>query len=1126
MDFSSFLDTTKQKTINDIKGLLTKEQNLPQSFHSSFTSFFPLWVLCYQELSQDDILIVCPTDEHAYLFAKDFSIFGKEVPVFPSWGAAIGTEMSEFAPIRSERAEVLHTLANKQHSIVLCSTRSFLQIIPHKEDLSQQYLDLSLKQEIDSEKIIKELVRWNYSRVGQVQSYGEFSVRGEVLDFCNSTQGRRNSGIRINFDYDSIERISRFNTETQLRTEELETVSIHPLCEYEWSEKRRSVLHKHFLEQFPELGTQAVEQIEEQIETKGYEGREYLYYPFLLEKHSHVSEYFQNKPKILCTHYEQVHREEERYWNDMQKSFLDLGRFHPIPRSARYQAMLEPFLEKTERTKIYEIPQKNLPSLKDEKSKHFASNMNYFIKYIEELCQEDTGEVLLLSSNPQQTERLSQLCTEKLNRLENFSILSADLDSGFSLQERNLHVFTEVDVLGKRLHNFHTEQTKSIFSLDQIEKGAFVVHILYGIGRFNELVRRNFHGVEKDFIHIHYADKESLYVPVEQVNMVQTYMGSAGDVRVDSLGSGTWQKRKEKVQKNIEDMSNELLELHASRSSSVGFSFQNVEWENSFVSEFEHEETIDQKTAWEEIRKDMEDAHPMERLLVGDVGFGKTELALRAAFKAVSNGKQALLLVPTTILAEQHYHTALERFRKYPVRIVMLSRFVSSSQQKGILKDLQQGKADFLISTHRGIQKDVGFSDLGLIIVDEEHRFGVKDKEKIKKIKHNIDYLSMSATPIPRTLYQSLVELKNLSSLNEAPKERKAIETHIEKFSEELIQKAIRAELARDGQVFVLHNRVQTLEEMKQLIETLVPEATVLTASGQMQSRDLEETMYQFTHAAANVLVSTTIIENGIDIPRVNTIIIDRADNYGISQLYQLRGRVGRSKELSYAYLLYPDKTLISDIALKRLTVIGEHTALGSGFQIAMRDLEVRGAGNLLGKEQSGNIFAVGYEHYMQMLDSTMKKIKGLQTEQEKEPLLDLEFNGYIPDTYISETSLKMDLYKQIVSIKSQEEYQNLLDNIESKYGRIPQEVISLFLISKIKLLCKKFYITEIRTKSSVLEIHFDRLSHLPAAKIQKLIKDNKIRRHGSLPHVLLLNSDKHSLEKTHQMLQDYFDES
>ena len=467
--------------------------------------------------------------------------------------------------------------------------------------------------------------------------------------------------------------------------------------------------------------------------------------------------------------------------------------------------------------------------------------------------------------------------------------------------------------------------------------------------------------------------------------------------------------------------------------------------------------------------------------------------------------------------------TALERFKNFPVKIEMLSRFVSQRKQKQVVQDIKDTKIDFLIGTHRVIQKDIVFSKLGLVIIDEEHRFGVKDKERIKKLKFNVDCLSMSATPIPRTLYQSLVQLRDLSSLNTAPKMRKSIQTHIEKFSEDIIKQAIYQELERDGQIFVLHNRVKTLDKMKQLLERIVPEATVLVASGQMNPLALEETMYQFTHGAANILVSTTIIENGIDIPRVNTIIIDRADFYGISQLYQLRGRVGRSDRQSYAYLLYPDNNTLSDIALKRLTVISDNTELGSGFNIAMRDLEVRGAGNLLGKEQSGSIYSIGYEYYMQMLEKTMKKMKQSDFEEEIEPILEIEFGGFIPDTYITEPSLKMAIYKKIVSTNTIEEHQKLLSDTEDKYGTIPSEIQNLFQMSMLRIICKTLRIYQLRERNHSIEFHFQKLSLLPMDKVQQYIQDKKMKIHPTLPNVLLLPCRDITKEQIYQQICNYF---
>lgn len=1095
-----------------------------RAMQSAFSSFFPFWTMELQKKLKRNLLIVTPNNEQAYLFNRDYRVYEMEVPVVPSWEAVMGSEMQKHASIRSERAAALYAIAANAYPIVLCSLESYLQLLPDPESMQGYCMKITEGASIEISDIVEKLIQWNFTRVGQVEAHGEFAVRGEIIDICTAEERTGNFGLRINFDFGRVETLKRFNISSQYATEKLNSILLHPHVEFLWNEISMNTVTKKFHSEFPELNSQAVDNIKEAVSNNGYSSREYLFYPFILEKHSHITRYFSKAPLVLFTHFEQHAGIEQRYWSKLENVFLEQGFHFPIPRPSRYKEKLAEFINNAEAIKISEDSIRQKKRVGDSKNKHFASNMRYFIKYCSELCKNDKSKVFLTASNDTQKERLRQLCTDELLNLENFSILTADLCKGFSILENALQLFTEADLFGRKLKNINPEHLQAIYSLEQIQKGDLVVHILYGIAKFIGIERRELRGVEKDYIHLEYAHAERLFVPVEQMNMVQCYIGqNAEAVKLDSLGSASWRKKKSRVEKNIEDMSQELLELEAQRSSLTGFSFPFHDWEREFLKDFQHEETVDQAQAWKEIESDMQRALPMDRLLVGDVGFGKTELAFRAAFRALSNSRQVVMLVPTTILAEQHYLSALERFRNFPVSIEMLSRFVSPRQQKKIIQDLQGGKLDFLIATHRVLQKDIFFSNLGLMIIDEEHRFGVKNKEQIKKLKHNVDCISMSATPIPRTLYQSLVKLRDLSSLTTAPKKRKPIQTFVEQFSEDLVQKAVRKELERKGQVFVLHNRVNSLEQMKELLQRLVPEATILTASGQMQSSELENVMYQFTHGAANILVSTTIIENGIDIPNVNTIIIDRADYYGISQLYQLRGRVGRSDREAYAYLLYPNEQQLSDLALKRLTVISDHTDLGSGFHIAMRDLEVRGAGNLLGREQSGNIYAVGYEHYMQLLDKTMKRMKGQHVEEEIEPVLELEFTGYIPDSYVPEPASKMELYKKMVSVKNMEEHSTLLLEIEDRYGKIPLSMRGLIYISKLRILCRKLRITLIRDRARTLELHFDKISLLPELKMKKLLSNRKITMHPAKPNVLLLPYEDLDLKSKYILILNSF---
>ncbi|WGK69426.1 transcription-repair coupling factor [Candidatus Haliotispira prima] len=647
-------------------------------------------------------------------------------------------------------------------------------------------------------------------------------------------------------------------------------------------------------------------------------------------------------------------------------------------------------------------------------------------------------------------------------------------------------------------------QSEVISSFVDLKEGDLVVHVQHGVGRFKGIERISTSRMERDYLAIEYSDSNTLFVPIEQVNMVQHYIGSeSAGLRLDRIGGKAWQERKAKTRKAVEDLADRLLRLYTRRAAAPGPGCPpDDDLMEEFEADFPYEPTGDQLRAIGEIKGDMEDPKPMDRLLCGDVGFGKTEVAMRAGFKMACTGRQVLVLCPTTILAEQHYRNFSKRFARFPLRIAMLSRFVESKQQKVVLGSLERGEVDILIGTHRLLSKDIHLRNLGLIVIDEEQRFGVKHKERLKMLKTSVDCLAMSATPIPRTLHMSLVQIRDISMLATPPGGRHPVETFVREFNPESIAEAIRRELSRGGQVFYLHNRIESLDEILLFLRDLVPESLIETAHGRMGSKELEDIMYRFVHGGFNVLLATAIIENGIDIPNVNTIIIDRADRYGIGQLYQLRGRVGRADRLAYAYLFYPDRSGLSDLALKRLKIISDFTELGSGFKVAMKDLEVRGAGNLLGPEQSGNILAVGFEMYTGMLAKAMHERKyRLEQEEggqisEAEPMeydeeisLELDYSGFIPDSYIADATEKIELYKRISSISSTERLSEFYEEIYDRFGNPPEEVHSLLSLSEVRIVCRRVGINLLKERQDQVEVQFSKARPLPLEKIMEQIR-------------------------------------
>lgn len=766
-----------------------------------------------------------------------------------------------------------------------------------------------------------------------------------------------------------------------------------------------------------------------------------------------------------------------------------------------------------------------------EASQSYFGNIKYFKEQIENY-QKEKWHIFIFADNANQALRINELVKEftetEDNSLFPVTILPCAITTGFTITEEKLLVIQESEIFGRKRNSPKSTRkvrSEALNSFIDLTPGDYIVHVSYGIGRFLKIERKVVNGTEKDYIKIEYADEDIIFIPIEQVNMVQRYIGSESEhPRLDRIGSKSWSARKAKVQKQVEEMAERLIDLYSKRQASRGFPFpKDGEWSVAFEAAFPYEDTPDQWTATQDIKADMESAVPMDRLVCGDVGYGKTEIAMRAAFKAVMGGKQVAFLAPTTILAEQHYENCLERFKNFPVTIAHMSRFVSPAEQKKILKKVAEHQVDVLIGTHRIIQKDVKFADLGLMIIDEEQRFGVKDKERLKEMKTNIDSLALSATPIPRTLHMSLLKIRDMSLLTTPPQNRQPVETAIEEYNDEKVAAAIRREVDRSGQVFYLHNRVESLIETKLKLERLVPEMLVEVAHGQMTSDELDDIFRRFKMGGFHILVSTTIIENGIDIPNVNTIIIDRADMYGVSQLYQLRGRVGRSDRKAYAYLFYPENKVLSEVALKRLQVISDFTELGSGFKIAMKDLEIRGAGNLLGRDQSGEVCAVGFEMYLQLLNSAIERLSNSNWRADEDVILELEYTGFIPDTYVSDAQTKMELYKKIASINTNNHLAAISEEMEDRFGPVPDEVQSLLSLAKIRIICNKLSISSLREKQGMAIIEFSRVAEVSMDKLLKLIRSNsdRVKLDPLKPNFLMLKTGSIDLKSKSEFIQE-----
>ncbi|WP_024468056.1 transcription-repair coupling factor, partial [Treponema pedis] len=757
-----------------------------------------------------------------------------------------------------------------------------------------------------------------------------------------------------------------------------------------------------------------------------------------------------------------------------------------------------------------------------EPARSFFGNIVYLKEELKALLNSG-WTVYVFAESDNQALRIQEILHESA-----VHVLPFNLSAGFSIPELKILVIHENEIFGRRRRipkSVKTAKSSVIDTFIELNPGDYVVHVNYGIGKFRGIERVKIADTERDYINLLYANDETVFIPIEQADMVQRYIGNEGEApHLDVLGSKSWENRKTRVKKSVEDIAAKLIDLYSRRKASKGFAFQkDDEWQLSFEAAFPYEETDDQLTCIEDVKADMEKPVPMDRLICGDVGYGKTEVAMRAAFKAAMSGKQVAFLSPTTILTEQHFETLNKRFKNFPVKIARLSRFISKGEQKKVLEKLKQGEIDVLVGTHRIIQKDVVFKDLGLMIIDEEQRFGVKDKEKLKALKHNVDCLSLSATPIPRTLHMSLLKIRDMSVITTPPQNRKPVETVIEEFNAEKIADVIRRESARGGQVFYLHNRVETLEDTLFMLQSLLPEIMIETAHGQMSPNELEEIFERFSLGGFQVLIATTIIENGIDIPNANTIIIDRADMYGVSQLYQLRGRVGRSDKKAYAYLLYPEDRALSEVAMKRLQVISDFTELGSGFKIAMKDMEIRGAGNLLGREQSGDIYSVGFDLYLRLLDEAVQKLQNGNYEPMQESVIELEYSGFIPDSYINIPETKMEVYKKIAAVKTQEDLDGIYAEISDRFGPAPEEVESLLALSEIKIICNTLSISSLKERKSKVRVEFARVSKISVDKLLRMIKesDGRVTLDPKAPNVLILQTGKIGLKEKSEFIRE-----
>ena len=1100
----------------------------------------------YVKKYKKDIALVVPTQKELQDICTDIQTYDDSIEILnlPWWGTVPYRAVAKGSVVFGERASVLAKMSCKSDHprIFIMQQRAFQTPVPKPEYEKSLIFTVKKGMDFDPVKLSEKLTEQGFTRVPRVTVRGEFTLRGEVLDIFMPGE---EFAHRIVFDFDTISCIKSFNPETQTSEKSFDELIIYPMKEVIWTEdivhSLEPVLAPLFVSVVGQNETGSVpvadeEKFKERCDTlltelfvnHETEGEELLY-PLIFDRLYTVLDYINEDTPLLFIDYDRLDNSQESF----DREYLGLYRKERLERPVPIpQKILIPFdsLKTAKQKSVYfrtisgnKVSESERYKIDCDPPHSFFGNINYLKETIENL-RKDGWELFIFAESENQALRINELLHEFIQpekKTQFLHILPFPISAGFGVPELKITVIQENEIFGRRRHVPHSvKHTKSavIDTFVELNPGDYVVHVNYGIGRFLGIDRVRAMGNERDYIKLEYADEETVFIPIEQVNLVQRYIGNEGDApRLDRIGSKSWENRKNKVKKSVEDLAEKLIQLYSKRKAARGFAFpKDTEWQTAFEAAFPYTETDDQIIVSKEIKEDMEKPVPMDRLVCGDVGYGKTEMAMRAAFKAVMGGKQVAFLAPTTLLAEQHYESCKNRFENFPVRISQLSRFVPPAEQKKILERLSKGEVDILIGTHRIIQKDVVFKDLGLMIIDEEQRFGVKDKERLKVMKTNIDSLAMSATPIPRTLHMSLLKIRDMSLLTTPPQNRQAIETVIDGYNDDRVAAAIRREVERGGQVFYLHNRVEDLNEVRLKLEKLVPEMLIDVAHGQMTSQELDDIFRRFKMGGFHVLVATTIIENGIDIPNVNTIIIDRADMYGVSQLYQLRGRVGRSDRKAYAYLFYPENRALSEVAMKRLQVISDFTELGSGFKIAMKDMEIRGAGNLLGRDQSGDVYSVGFDMYLRLLENAIQRLSDEHYEPENEVLLELEYTGFIPDTYIKNSQIKMEIYKKIAAISTKEELERVYSELEDRFGPIPDEVYSLLALAEIRIICRKLDIAVLKERAGKVQIEFAQVSKINVDKVLRLIKESggAVKLDPMKPNVLIMMTGKIGLKE------------
>lgn len=1049
-------------------------------------------------------LVVFSNEEKAKKAYEEYLLFGEETYLYPARDLLFYYADIKGKTLTNRRMEVLRAIAEKKKEepvTVITTMDAFLDGIISPDEIQKNRIHITGEDTVDLTKLEQDLTALGYERESQIEAPGQFAVRGGIIDVFPLAE---EMPVRIELWGDEIDSIRMFDAKSQRSIENISEITIYPASENCFGNNGLVSFLKYFPENETLLFYDEPHRLQETAETV-------------------EAEYTESLKNRADAGMKEEGEEELRVFQT-KDIISEMNRYSGIGLTT-----LESKCGLFKVRSVYTVQAKGVNP--------YNNSFELLTRDLKRL-KRNGYRVVLLSGSRTRAKRLA----EDLRDYDLSSFYSEDMQrevkpgeimaaygyasEGYEYPMLKFVVISESDIFGRKKKKKKRKKYEGqrIQDFAELKPGDYVVHENHGIGVYKGIEKIEVEKIVKDYMKIVYAEGGVLYIPVAQMDLIQKYAGAdAKKPRLNKLGTIQWGKTKSQVKKAVQIVAKDLVELYAVRQQSKGFVYgPDTVWQKEFEEMFPFEETDDQLQAIEDTKHDMESKKIMDRLICGDVGYGKTEIAIRAAFKAVQEGKQVVCLVPTTILAQQHYNTFVQRLKEFPVRIDLLCRFRSAAEQKKTIEDTKKGFVDILVGTHRVLSKDVVFKDLGLLIIDEEQRFGVTHKEKIKKLKENIDVLTLTATPIPRTLHMSLIGIRDMSVLEEAPNERMPIQTYVMEYNDEMVREAITRELARDGQVYYVYNRVNDIADVAGRIQSLVPDANVAFAHGQMKERELEDIMYDFINGDIDVLVSTTIIETGLDIPNANTMIIQDADRFGLSQLYQLRGRVGRSNRMAYAFLLYQRDKLLKEVAEKRLSAIREFTDLGSGIKIAMRDLEIRGAGNLLGEAQSGHMEAVGYDLYCKMLNEAVRQLKGGPEAETFTTLIDLNVDAYIPEYYIKNEYQKLDIYKRIAAIESEEELEDMTEELIDRFGDIPKKVQQLLVIASLKSLAHSVYVTAIEQKGEEIRFTMYEKAKIDPSGIPKFLdsyKNDLIFRAEEPPYFLYCRKGRNKKSNTENVL-------